>query len=151
MSFNDDPKVTGAGPWSFSPDEPLEVGEPWRLNFRTMTHRGQPRYFNRYLPLDDLVVTNRDTAAVLEVTVNDQFDTLVEPSQTRSWDKAGVATVEILNRSSNPAAVDPGAINVEVSTEGVTADTAARREATQSPIGKVVENVTGLDPFGGWR
>lgn len=146
MSFNENPEVTGAGPWSFDPSDQglstLGAGDRWRIDLRNMEYNGQPRYFNRYLPLDDALITNRDDSNPVRVVYNDQYTTHVEPNQSRGFDRVGITVIDVINVGGT--AIDADNLLAEVSVTGVTADTEARQNAQQGPVSRVVEKFTGL-------
>lgn len=134
--------LTGQGPWLFRRDADLSPGETWLLALDTLTYNGQARYFKPRLPLDDALVTNKDTANSVEVEYNGLFDSVVQPNSSRGFDRAGITSIAVTNIGTTAIAADD--VLVEASKEAYGVDEHARRERSQSSLSRVVEHVTGL-------
>lgn len=122
--------LSGAGPWTFELDKALDPGESWILDFRNMTYNGRPRWFTKYLPLDDLQVTNSDTGNPVGVGINDAYESRVLPNAVETFPDEGIANLRITNKGGSTIAA--GDVVVEVAKSAYDADDRAREQKGQS-------------------
>lgn len=131
--------LTGAGPWTFESDEALAPGESWVLDFRNMEYNGRKRWFKRYLPLDDLQVTNADSGNSVGVEINDSYESRVIPNAVETFEDEGIVNVVIRNKGGSTIAA--GDLVVEVAKSAFGADDEARERANRSPVENAVRGV----------
>lgn len=134
----------GGGPWTV-PDAgipELAPGEQIRVDMRRLEYRGEKRYFQPWLPLDNAVVKNLDLSNRLEVEYNGQFDAIVEPSAVDSFSQAGVVSVII--RNAGTGTIAPGDVVLQVSKDAYDADQQARDRRKMHPVEKIARNFVGL-------
>lgn len=144
--LTDNSVVEGAGPFLFDTPQ-LDPGESWNLNLRDREYAGKKRGLTRYIPFDVLSVSNTDPNASVLVEVNGQYEFGVFANTTESFNRQGVASVTVTNRSATDT-IDAGNVEVELTREPFGADDEARQSAKQSPIVNSIEGVTGLDMSG---
>lgn len=130
---DDDPQVTGGGPWEF--DVPaLAVGESWLLDLRNR----EKGTYRRYLPMETLQVTNESTESI-GISINGIGGDRVPSSSVESYGDAGVERVEVTNNGSNATAA--GGVVVTVKAEPFDADEQARRERSQPWLARAANDL----------
>jgi len=144
--LTDNSVVEGAGPFLFQTDE-LAPGERYTLDLREVEYQGSKRGLKRYTPFDVLSVSNTDTSASVLVTVNGQYEFGVFANTTEAFDRQGVSSVTVTNRSDTDT-IPAGNVEIEVTREPFGADDEARRSAKTGPIVGTIEGVTGVDVSG---
>lgn len=130
--------LQSAGPWTFSPDNDLSVGESYVLNFENMKLNGSKGGYRQHLPFDNLQITNQDGSNVIEISINGRHSAEVVPNAVESYSDAGVRRVVVTNVGSS--AISAGDLTVEVSSDAYDADQAARDRAAQSPLEAAVNS-----------
>lgn len=134
----------GGGPWTFEPPA-LSPGEPWILNLREREYNGRPGYFRPWLPLSEVTVTNATADVPLTLTVNDQFNAVIAPNTVESFDRVGVTSVRLENRSSSASTAE-GDVVVEMLRDPWDADDKALAERNEPTASKLVKSL-----FGGFQ
>jgi len=136
--------TNGGGPWSVPngglPE--LQPGELYRVDLRRIEYRGTKRYFQPWLPVDNAVIKNLDTANGVSVEYNGQFDAFVEPNAVDSFGDAGIVSVVI--RNEGDAAIDAGKIKLQVSKDAYDADEAAREDKNRHPVERMIRETLNL-------
>lgn len=145
MSSNID-RRQGGGPWQFRPAaegiDPLPAGESVRFDFERMTHNGRKRYFQPWLPMDQVLLKNLDDANGVTVTYNHRFNAFVEPNAADSFDQVGVNHVEIRNDGGTAIASDD--LRLQVMVTPYDADDQARQQVERHPIERMVRGTLNL-------
>jgi len=134
----------GGGPWTIPDDDlpTLQPGETFRIDLRRLEYRNRKRYFQPWLPVDNVVIKNFDTSSRLSVRYNGQYDAVVEPNAVDSFSSAGVVSILITNDGAG--AIESGDIVVQVSVDAYSADQAARDRKDRHPLENIARNLVGL-------
>ena len=133
--------TNGGGPWVI-PVEALSPEETAEYRLRSYEYRGQKGYFREWLPLDNLLVRNRDPDNPVSVLVNGQFSAFVGPNSAESFSDAGITSVKVENGGGTEIA--EADLKLQLSKEPYDADDAARSEANRHPLEKMARNLVGL-------
>jgi len=135
----DKERLSGAGPWTFESDEALDPGQTWVLDFRNMEYNGRKRWFKRYLPLDDLQVTNADTGNSIGIEINNSYESRIPANSVETFDDEGIVNVVVRNKGGSTIAV--GDVVIEVAKSAYGADDEARERASRSAVEEAVRGV----------
>lgn len=145
MSRNID-RRQGGGPWQFRPAaegiDTLSPGETVRFDFQRMAYNGRKRYFQPWLPMDQVLLKNLDGGSGVTVTYNHRYDAFVEPNAADTFDKVGVNHVAIRNDGGAGIASDD--LRLQVMVTPYDADDQARQQAERHPIERMVRGTLNL-------
>lgn len=134
------PRIDGGGPWL--PPFPMDVlspGDTAIFDLRSMEYEGQKRFFDRWLPMDQVMFKNLDSANQVQLDINGIYGAVVEPNAADTFDDAGVTRVAVTNIGGSDISTDDLVIQFSVEPHG--ADDAARAEVHRSPVENFVRGV----------
>ena len=139
----DNPDLTGAGPYQFTPDSDLAVGESFALPFRGLEN-GK---YRKYLPFDTLRVINESNQRIT-AEINGRYTTTVPPNSVVGWDEQGIQRVTMTNDGG--ATLAKGDLQIEVKSEPFDTDDAARENKSKPYLAQVADDlIPGGLPGGG--
>jgi len=136
-------EITGGGPWTFENPSGLAAGESHTFDFANIKQHGTNGFFRKWLPFDSIQITNLDTDAPLDFTVNGIYDGFVVPNASEGYSKTSVHTLQITNADSVNA-IAAGNIRVEAAVSPYDQDEAAREDKHQPGIVKAIKGVGGV-------
>jgi hypothetical protein len=139
----DNHDLTGAGPYQFTPDSDLAVGESFALPFRGL-EKGK---YREYLPFDTLRVINESNERIT-AEVNGRYTTTIPPNSVVGWDEQGVTSVTVTNNGTSTVA--NGDLQIEVKSEPFDQDDQARQERAKPYLVRAADDlIPGGLPGGG--
>lgn len=130
----------GAGPYTF--DVPsLAAGDSWRIDLREHEENGTKGYYTVISEsgYNHVEVVN-STSHPLRVTLNETNSYRTVSDSVRSIEHDGTYVIEIRNEGSGSA----DDVSVTFLQSGMSADTAAKKEASEPPVRRVIRRFTGL-------
>lgn len=137
--------LAGNGPWEFKIPS-LDPAEIHNLDFRNMEYNGQKGYFRRFLPLDDLQVTNRDDGNPIGVEINHEYGGVVPPNTNRVFGDSGVTYLSVQNRGG--ATISSDTVVIEVSSSGYTQNDYAREQKKKQGDNPILNAARDIIPGG---
>ena len=135
----DKERLQGAGPWTFENPEALDPGETWVIDFRNMEYNGRKRWFQQYLPLDDLQVTNADTGNSIAVEINNEYESRIPANSVETFNDEGFVNLVVRNKGGSTIAT--GDIVLEASKSAYDVDDEARERKNRSVAEDVLRGV----------
>lgn len=132
--------INGVGPYDFQNPDPLDPGNTWTINFRSYEN-------GRFMALtergwDEAELSNYDTGNPIVVSINEATSRRVPTETTRGVEIEGMYRFDVENVGTGTIAAED--VELTVLQTPFDADQQARERATQSPIERVVRNLTGL-------
>lgn len=131
--------IDGGGPWLFETSKSLSPDERELFDFRNMKYKGSRGWFRKYLPLDQLNITNKSSSETIEAEINGIYNIKVPPNSSETFDRADFQRIAIINDGSN--AIAAGEVAVEVAKDAFDADDKALQQAKRPPAVKVISGI----------
>lgn len=135
-------RTEGGGPWILEPTGPLDPGEEEVMDLERMAHNGRKRYFQPWLPMDQVLVKNLDSSNPVHLTYNGLFEAFVEPNAADTFDDAGVNRIRIKNEGGATIAADD--LKIQVMVLPYNADDQAREEKKRHPVESMIRGTLNL-------
>lgn len=130
----------GSGPYTW--DLPsIAAGDSWRLNLREYEEHGTKGYYTVISEsgYNEVEVVNA-TSQPLRIELNDTNTYRAVSDSVRSIGHDGTYVVKIANEGTGSA----DDVSLTILQSGMSADTAAKKEAGDPPLRRVIRNFTGL-------
>lgn len=142
MPMENNPKISGAGPFDFINESELGVGERLVYPFRDMKKGKVKGGYRKYLPFSSVTVTNLSNESNLTVEINHSGVNNVPPNTVETIDSLEVTSIIVINDGPSPIAI--GDVRIECVKSQYGSDDKAREELQQTPIESFVSNTLGL-------
>lgn len=140
MSQND-PRISGAGPFDFENEDSLAVDGRMVLPFEDMKHNKVKKGYRRYLPFSEIAVTNLSPESRLRVTYNHTGVQTIPPNTVESIDSIEITSLIVENMG--PTAIESGNVRIEALKSQYGADDSARQQIQESAIERFVSSMIG--------
>lgn len=137
-------ELSSKGPWKFDAPE-LAPGESYTVDLRNMEFNGQKGWFRKYLPLDDMQVTNSDNTAFVSININGVYDDGIPPNVAETYEDKGITKFTVQNESGS-ATIAAGDLSVTLEKNAYSANDRAREQARRGVVDQLTEKFLGVTP-----